>query len=220
MLKYTPHIKKIVFLLILQFGGLALYAQSPSFITYQGVARNTLGTAVASSSIGIRFEIRQGSASSSPVFTETQVLETNALGLFSTKIGMTNPPGFNAINWQGGALFLQIGVDVNLQDGINYTDIGVQEVASVPYAMHAQSVPSSFTNNILSIGNSTYALLTPQTLTAGSGIAINSGSIVNTSPNQTVNINGGTNVVITGTYPDYTVSVNPTLTLNGNDLSI
>lgn len=219
-----PHQKnknnKYSLLLLFLVAASGLFAQSPSFISYQGAARNAAGTPVASSSIAISFEIRQGSASSSPVFTETQVLETNALGLFSTKIGTTNPTSFNAINWQGGSLFLQIGVDVNLQDGISYTDIGVQDVASVPYAMHAQSVPSGFTNNILSIGNATYALLTPQTLTAGTGIAINSGSIVNTSPNQTVNLNAGTNILITGTYPDYTITANPTLSYNNNDLSI
>lgn len=212
--------KHYQFLLLFLITGFGLFAQSPSFISYQGAARNALGTAVASSSIAISFEIRQGSASSSPVFTETQILQTNELGLFSTKIGTTNATSFNAINWQAGAFFLQIGIDVNLQDGISYTDIGVQEVASVPFAFYSQSVPSSFTNNILSIGNATYALLTPQTLTAGAGIAINSGSIVNTSPNQTVNLNAGTNILITGTYPDYTITANPTLALNGNNLSI
>ncbi len=211
--------RKYLFVL-LQFLGLALAAQAPSFISYQGTARNAQGIPVTTSSIALSFEIRQGAATSSPVFSENQIVVTNELGLFTTKIGTTNPSGFSAINWQQGALYLQIGVDVNVSDGISYTDIGVQEVASVPYAMHAQSVPSSFTNNILSIGNATYALLTPQTLTAGTGIAINSGSIVNTSPDQTITLSAGSNILITGTYPDFTITAVPQLSLNGNDLSI
>lgn len=217
-IKKQAYLPLILFFLLLN--GQSLFAQAPSFISYQGVARNAQGQPVNSSSIAISFELRQGTANSSPVFSETQVVVTNDLGLFSTKIGTANPTAFNAVNWQQGALFLQIGIDVNVSDGISYSDLGVQEVASVPFAFHAQSVPSSYTNNILSIGNATYALLTPQTLTAGAGIAINSSSIVNTAPDQTVNLSQGSNIVISGTYPDFTITAQPQLSLNGNDLSI
>lgn len=63
---------------------------------------------------------------------------------------------------------------------------------------------------------------TPTSYTAGSGIAISGGTISNTAPNQVVTLTAGTGVSITGTYPNFTISVSPpvpspvTRTLNSN----
>lgn len=45
-----------------------------------------------------------------------------------------------------------------------------------------------------------------QFLTAGTGISISGGVVTNTAPDQTVALTAGTNITITGTYPNFTIS--------------
>src|SRR6185369_9790447 len=42
--------------------------------------------------------------------------------------------------------------------------------------------------------------------TSGTGISISSGSIVNTAPDQTVNITGAGATTVSGTYPNFTIN--------------
>lgn len=56
---------------------------------------------------------------------------------------------------------------------------------------------------------------TPISYTAGTGISILSGVITNTAPDQTVTITAGTGIVVTGSYPNFTVSLAPK-TINNN----
>ncbi len=197
-------------------------AQSPDLINYQGVARNSAGLPLVNRQIGLRFELRQGDPSGSTVFSEQHQLQTNQLGLFSTQIGRIDPQALSQVNWQGGALFLSVGLDS--AGGTDYIEMGVQKLVSVPFALHARqakSVNSSFNNNVLVIGDSTYTLAPPASFSAGAGIQIAGAVISNSSPDQTVTIQpGGNNVQVSGTYPDFTVTSTPTLAFNDGELSI
>lgn len=51
--------------------------------------------------------------------------------------------------------------------------------------------------------------------TAGNGISISSGTIINTAPNQTVNITGAGGTSVTGTYPNFTINTS-TISLLGS----
>ena len=73
--------KLLLFLFSLSF---ALYSQTPDLINYQGVARRLDGTPIVNKNLGVKFELKQGSPTGSVVFTETQNVLTNNLGLFST----------------------------------------------------------------------------------------------------------------------------------------
>jgi len=209
---------KHIFTFLLLVVSIALFSQAPSYINYQGVARNSLGDPIANTTIGVRFELLQGNASGSVVFTEDQSIGTGTLGVFATRIGNSNPNGLNGINWKNGPYFLRVSFDpTNSQ---NFIALGSQQLLSVPYALMAQSVPTSYTNNILTIGNDTISL---SSYTGGAGIAITSGSVItNTAPNQTVTLNSGnSNVSVSGAYPDFTVSASPSLSLlSPNTLSI
>jgi microcystin-dependent protein len=193
-----------------------VFAQAPQLINYQGVARDQYGDPIANKTIKLRFDILQGT-SSATVFTEQQSVATGSLGVFSTQIGKSIPAGLQAIDWKSGPYALQVSIDT--ANGQNFVTLGKQDILSVPFSMMSRNVPSSYTNNILSIGTDTYAL---STFTSGTGITINSGSVIsNSAPDQTVVLNNGINVNITGTYPDFTVSATPTLGLLGaNTLSI
>lgn len=193
-------------------------AQVPQQINYQGALRNAAGLPLVNQNISVKFELRPGAPGNAPVWQSTESLTTNNLGLFNTQIGKINANDFLQINWNNGPFFLAVYVDTTNSD--NHIELGVQQLGSVPYALHALSVPASFTNNVLSIGGNTLAIPAPVTYTAGEGISIISGSVVNTAPDQTVTIDAGSNVELTGSYPSFTIASTPTLEISGNLLSI
>jgi hypothetical protein len=92
----------------------------------------------------------------------------------------------------------------------------------------------SITGDELSISNGNSVTLPQTTYVAGSGIEVIGNVISNTAQNQAVTLTGSGSTVVTGTYPNYTITstdnVNdadssPTneiqsLNINGNDLSI
>jgi hypothetical protein len=111
-------------------------AQAPQKMSYQAVIRNSGGTLVASTQIGMEINIRQGSPTGTVVYTETQTPTTNANGLVSIEIG--GEEGFNTITWGSSTYFIEtkIAVDAPLT---TYTITGVSQLLSVPYALHAKT---------------------------------------------------------------------------------
>ena len=128
--------KKTILLLTI-FATLKNFAQSPAppLINYQGVARNNTGVPIINQTIGIVFELIQGTITGSVSYTETQAITTNSLGLFTTQIGKIN--SLAGLNWQNGPYFLRISMDAS--GGTNYIPLGQpQQLVSVPYALYAE----------------------------------------------------------------------------------
>jgi len=136
-------------------------AQAPKGINYQGVARDNEGKPIASKSISVRISILQGSAQGIAEYTEIHNPQTNPFGLFTLVIGQgtTTTGNFAFVSWAIGNKWLQIEIDP--AGGGSYQLAGSQQLMSVPYAFYAEY---SGTNS----------------LTAGTGIAINNGVISNT----------------------------------------
>lgn len=109
---------------------------------YQGVARDNSGNIIANQAIGIRFTVRSGFANGTVVYQETQTSNTNQFGLFTTAIGTGNPVNGSiaAIEWGSDNHFLQVELDI--QGGSNYSDMGTSQLLSVPYALHAYHATS------------------------------------------------------------------------------
>lgn len=173
------------------------FSQSPSLINYQGIARDGDGNALPNQAITLRFEILQGNINGPVIYTDNQTaVTTNSLGLFSTQIGKNGT--LNQVNWQSGPLFLRISVDP--AGGSALVLLGTQQIVSVPYAIHAENVPSTYTNNVLTIGSATHA--------------ISSGTLVTLSHGTSTNI-----TVSSG--PDYTISYTPpVMALSPNNASV
>ena len=88
-----------------------------------------------------------GSISANPVppgipyqaveYQETHALTTNAQGLMSTVLGQGTAVQntFAAINWANTTKFLQVEVDL----GNGYVDLGTQQLMSVPYSIQSQT---------------------------------------------------------------------------------
>lgn len=60
--------------------------------------------------------------------------------------------------------------------------------------------------NILSISGGNSVTIPGTNLSAGTGISLSNNQITNTAPDQTVTINSGTNINVSGTYPNFTIS--------------
>jgi len=111
-----------------------IFAQSPSGFTYQAVIRDDGGNPVTQEYVSIEIRLLQGSADGTAVFSEWHETETNSLGLINLKIGSIE--SLEGINWGNGPYFIEISVDGEL--------MGVSQLLSVPYAMHADTSGDTF----------------------------------------------------------------------------
>ncbi len=130
------------------FLALTSYSQSPQGIPYQAVMRNADGTVMANSPVNITFMIHNGTANGTVVYQESHSLTSNAQGLVSCVVGngVVAQGTFATINWGSGAKFLHV-----MMGG---TDLGTQQMMSVPYALYAvnTAVSISATGDTLTVG--------------------------------------------------------------------
>ncbi len=110
----------------------SLHSQSPQGIPYQAVMRNADGTVMASSEAVLTFMIHDGTADGTVVYQESHALTSNAQGLVSCVVGngVVSQGNFSNINWGNGAKFLHVMM--------GSTDLGTQQMLSVPYALYAE----------------------------------------------------------------------------------
>jgi hypothetical protein len=109
----------------------------PNGISYQAIARDSLGQPLTNTNVEVRFTLRDSSVTGAVVYKETHALTTNQFGLFTTAIGSGNAQSgvYANINWMGPAKFL----DVELKQGSNYVLLGSQQLLAVPYANAANA---------------------------------------------------------------------------------
>lgn len=114
-------------------------AQSPRKMSYQAVVRNASNELTASTNVGMRISILQGTADGTAVYIETHAAKTNVNGLVSIEIGGGTilSGDFAAIDWSAGPYFVKTETDPN--GGVNYTVTGISQLLSVPYALYAQN---------------------------------------------------------------------------------
>jgi hypothetical protein len=114
-------------------------AQAPDGINYQAVIRNLSGSLIANTTIAIRIQVKQTSASGTIVFQERHSVTTSAQGIVNLVIGQGTLLGgnFSTVNWVNGPYFVSLGV--SFTNGTNYLDYGSQQLMSVPYALYAKN---------------------------------------------------------------------------------
>jgi uncharacterized protein (TIGR02145 family) len=130
-------------------------AQAPALIPYQAIARSAAGELLASTTLNARFTIHDETATGMNVWQELQTVSTTSLGLFTVQLGSS--VALSNVNWSSGAKFMQVEIDL----GQGFVDIGTQQLLSVPYALHAGSVSLnvSVTGDTLFVGNGEYAII-------------------------------------------------------------
>ncbi|MEM8906722.1 MAG: hypothetical protein AAGD05_02650 [Bacteroidota bacterium] len=113
-------------------------AQSQSF-NYQGVARDN-GMAV-DGTIGLQLSVRSLAPNGTIVYQEQQFPTTNNYGVFDVEVGgaaaNVTIGNFASINWSEVDFFFQVELDVN--GGTNFTDMGATKITTVPLAIQAQA---------------------------------------------------------------------------------
>jgi hypothetical protein len=142
---------KNIYIYFLLFFTFAANAQSPQGISYQAVARDSTGKILSNQPIKIKFSIRDSVANGTIVYQETHADTTDALGLFDLVIGNgTSTSGtFAGINWGNNKKYMQVEFDANVG---SYTNLGTQQMMSVPYALHSKTSESIVNSNGVPIG--------------------------------------------------------------------
>lgn len=132
--------KKLILTICVVFFHLALLAQSPYLLNYQGVARNAVGNVIPNKNISLRLSIISGSPTGAVVYSETRNLITNAFGLFNIAVGSPgaiNTTGtISGINWaQTGSKYLQVEIDP--EGGTSYVNLGTTQMLSTPFTLYS-----------------------------------------------------------------------------------
>jgi hypothetical protein len=131
--------KLFTFLAAIILTTIVLAQNVPQKMSYQAVIRNSNDQLVTNTQIGIEINIRQGSATGTVVYTETQTPSTNSNGLVSLEIG--GGAGFNSINWSNDNYFIETKTAI-AAPLTTYTITGTTQLLSVPYALYAKTAES------------------------------------------------------------------------------
>lgn len=177
--------KKLALFLPLFLIAAITLAQVPQALNYQAVARNSMGQAISSQNIGVRFSITDASGGT-VYYQEKHTAITNSFGLFSLSIGKgTSTNGtFSTVRWETGDKFLK--VEIAPQGGSDYTLQGVTQLLSVPYALFAEK-----TNLIAGPGIKISKNMITAEFLPGRGIEIE-GNVISTRQAWLLNGNGAT----------------------------
>lgn len=122
-------------------GAITAFSQAPDAFTFQAVIRDATNNLVTGT-VGMQISIATDSVNGSVVYSETHTPTANANGLVSVQVGAgTIQSGvFADINWGNGPFFIKSETDPT--GGTSYSITGGQQLASVPYALHAGNVES------------------------------------------------------------------------------
>jgi hypothetical protein len=197
------------------FSTLTAQAQAPQRMSFQAVVRDAGGKLVAERNVRMRLSILRGSPNGPAAFVETHQPQTNANGLASLEIGAGTPLSgtLAAIDWALGPYFLKTETDPD--GGTSFGIVGVSQLLSVPYALHAKTAENG--DQVVTLDGSGsvtvsgeypnfYIHGTGAGYNAGAGIAINGTTISNTAPGIPVNLSGSGATTVSGTYPNFTIS--------------
>ena len=130
--------KKLFIFSFILFFGIQLFAQAPESFKYQAVVRDASGAVIPDQTVGVQIQILEGTEYGSAIYVETHSPTTNSFGLINFNIGEGSVQNgtFSAIDWGSDSYFLKVGIDIN--GGIAYTDMGTNQLLSVPYALNSK----------------------------------------------------------------------------------
>ena len=134
---------KKLYTLLLAVTTAFVFAQVPQGFSYQAIAFNASGNPIANGNISVRISILNDSVTGTNLYTETHSKTTNSKGLINLNIGQGAPVSgaFSGINWGVSSKFIKVEIDP--AGGTNYTNVGTNQLMSVPYAMTASKIDIS-----------------------------------------------------------------------------
>lgn len=164
-----------------------LSAQVPQAFSYQTIAFNASGVPIANGNVALKISILENSPTGTVLYTETHNKTTNSKGLVNLNIGEgTATTGtFGGINWGTNTKFVKVEMDP--AGGSNYTNVGVNQLMSVPYSQVSKTVVTGAGQGI--------------TLTSPNGTAYTLN--VNDSGNLSLPTNSSSNSSLPGNFYAY-----------------
>ncbi len=133
---------KVIYLLLFTLFTFGSFAQVPQAINYQGILRNSDGQSVPNKNITLRLTIlsfKPNADIGSVEYSEEIKTKTNEFGIYTLAIGKGTPikGQFSSILWGKSTTKVQIDIDENQTN--NFEFAGTLELASVPYALYAET---------------------------------------------------------------------------------
>ncbi|MPT32773.1 MAG: hypothetical protein E2600_14155 [Chryseobacterium sp.] len=184
------------------------YSQVPQAFSYQTIAFNSAGAPIANGNVNLRISILDNSATGTVLYTETHTKTTNSKGLVNLNIGSGTPTtgNFGGINWGTNSKFVKVEMDP--AGGNNYTNVGVNQLMSVPYAQVSKTVVTGPGQGItlVSPNGTNYTLNVNDSGTLS--LPTSSGSTNSTIP---------TNIYMLGSYNSYNTTNAELLRLNSSE---
>jgi hypothetical protein len=112
------------------------FAQTPQKFNYQAVCRNNLGNIIAGQSVTLRLTVHDLLPGGAVLYKETHIASTNNFGLVMLAVGggTVDTGSFSSIPWGTGDKYLE----VELNTGTGFNNIGTTQLLSVPYALYAE----------------------------------------------------------------------------------
>ncbi len=132
------YLSLLIVLISITFG----FAQSPSKFNFQSMIRDGNGKVLIDQNVSIKISILKGGIDGELVFSETHQPKSNSFGIVNLKIGEGTIQNslLSMIDWGVDEYFIKVEVDSN--GGNNFTLSSINQLVSVPYALHATSVDS------------------------------------------------------------------------------
>ncbi len=139
---------KNIFLLLFIFliNKNTVLAQGSIGFNYNTVVRNNLAQLVINENVQFRFNIKKGSITALPIYSEIHQIKTDNEGKVNLVIGKGSFPtsNFTQLNWGNDSCFLGIELD----RGNGFIDLGTNPLLSVPFAAYAFNSRSTLTATI------------------------------------------------------------------------
>jgi hypothetical protein len=123
----------------------SIKAQVPQRFNYQGIARDAKGNPLTNQKMAIKLAVLPTADATEAEYEETQMVNTNEFGLYTLQIGNGTPikGEMKTVKWETGNKYINIAIDPT--GGSNYTELGTNQLLSVPYAIYADKAGFSKT---------------------------------------------------------------------------
>ena len=133
--------KKLILIVIVLLLSNDSWSQAPESFNYQAVIRDASGELVTDQDVGIKVSILDETSTGTVLYSEEHAVSTNAYGQVALEIGSgTSDLGiFTDIDWKTNQKYLQVEIDA----GSGFIDMGTVQLLSVPYALYANEATTA-----------------------------------------------------------------------------
>ena len=128
----------MTYILFIFLVNVSILAQAPYSFNFQSIAKDSKGEIISNQRVSFRITILEGSETGTAVYSEIHSITSNQFGLANLSIGEGETSDlFSAIDWGVSTYYIKVELDIN--GGSDYQEVGVSQLRSVPYAIYANN---------------------------------------------------------------------------------